>query len=87
MYSGYSSVASFSSVASSSTASSRRMIIPLYNLQAHNVMTNIIVDAGTDAKVAKFQKTRPGDCRARYSRTHRGIRFQPGHCHPDSFTE
>ncbi|KAH9966336.1 hypothetical protein BGW80DRAFT_1230320 [Lactifluus volemus] len=56
MYSGYSSVASFSSVASSSTASSRRMIIPLYNLQAHNVMTNIIVDAGTDAKVAKFQK-------------------------------
>ncbi|KAI0248946.1 hypothetical protein BJV78DRAFT_1347961 [Lactifluus subvellereus] len=56
MYSGYSSVASFSSVASSSTTSSRRMIIPLYNLQAHNVMTNLIVDAGTDAKVAKFQK-------------------------------
>ena len=56
MYSGYSSVASFSSVATSSTTSSRRMIIPLYNLQAHNVMTNVIVDAGTDAKVAKFQK-------------------------------
>ncbi|KAI0062966.1 hypothetical protein BV25DRAFT_1899655 [Artomyces pyxidatus] len=55
MYSGYSSVASFSSVASS-TSSSRRMIIPLYNLQAHNVMTNVIVDAGTDAKVAKFMK-------------------------------
>lgn len=32
------------------------MIIPLYNLQAHNVMTNVIVDAGTDAKIAKFQK-------------------------------
>lgn len=32
------------------------MIIPLYNLQAHNVMTNVIVDAGTDAKVAKFAK-------------------------------
>jgi hypothetical protein len=32
------------------------MIIPLYNLQAHNVMTNVIVDAGTDAKVAKFQR-------------------------------
>jgi hypothetical protein len=32
------------------------MIIPLYNLQAHNVMTNVIVDAGTDARVAKFQK-------------------------------
>jgi hypothetical protein len=32
------------------------MIIPLYNLQAHNVMTNVIVDAGTDAKVAKFFK-------------------------------
>lgn len=57
MYSGYTSVTSFSSVAStSSTSSSRRMIIPLYNLQAHNVMTNVIVDAGTDAKVAKFQR-------------------------------
>ncbi|KAI9463924.1 hypothetical protein F5148DRAFT_1276456 [Russula earlei] len=55
-FSGYSSVASFSSVASTSTSSSRRMIIPLYNLQAHNVLTNVIVDAGTDAKVAKFQK-------------------------------
>ncbi|VDB92214.1 unnamed protein product [Peniophora sp. CBMAI 1063] len=52
--SAYSSVSSFSSV--SSTASSRRMIIPLYNLQAHNVMTNTIVDAGTDAKVAKLTK-------------------------------
>ncbi len=31
------------------------MIIPLYNLQAHNVLTNVIVDAGTDAKIAKFQ--------------------------------
>ena len=56
MYSAYSSVTSFNSVSSSSTTSSRRMIIPLYNLQAHNVMTNVIVDAGTDAKVAKFQK-------------------------------
>ncbi|OJT03238.1 hypothetical protein TRAPUB_6173 [Trametes pubescens] len=56
MYSSYSST-SVSSVASSSTTSSgRRMIIPLYNLQAHNVLTNVIVDAGTDAKVAKFQK-------------------------------
>ncbi|KAH9852957.1 hypothetical protein C2E23DRAFT_859586 [Lenzites betulinus] len=56
MYSSYSST-SISSVASSSTTSSgRRMIIPLYNLQAHNVLTNVIVDAGTDAKVAKFQK-------------------------------
>lgn len=56
MYSSYSS-ASFSSVASTSTASSgRRMIIPLYNLQAHSVLTNVILDAGTDAKVAKFQR-------------------------------
>ncbi|RPD63377.1 hypothetical protein L227DRAFT_572533 [Lentinus tigrinus ALCF2SS1-6] len=56
MYSSYSS-ASFSSVASTSTTSSgRRMIIPLYNLQAHSVLTNVIVDAGTDAKVAKFQR-------------------------------
>ncbi|KAK0445593.1 uncharacterized protein EV420DRAFT_1571749 [Desarmillaria tabescens] len=52
--SNLSSTSSFSSV--SSTASGRRMIIPLYNLQAHNVMTNIIVDAGTDAKIAKFTK-------------------------------
>ncbi|PPQ80354.1 hypothetical protein CVT25_003637 [Psilocybe cyanescens] len=51
------STASFGSVASSSASSStRRAIIPLYNLQAHNVMTNVIVDAGTDAKIAKFQK-------------------------------
>lgn len=56
-YSGYNSVTSISSFNSSSTTSSgRRMIIPLYNLQAHNVMTNVIVDAGTDAKVAKFAK-------------------------------
>lgn len=56
-YSAYTSATSISSYNSSSTASSgRRMIIPLYNLQAHNVMTNVIVDAGTDAKVAKFAK-------------------------------
>ncbi|KAI9058787.1 hypothetical protein FKP32DRAFT_1597110 [Trametes sanguinea] len=56
MYSSYSST-SFSSVATnSSTSSGRRNIVPLYNLQAHNVLTNVIADAGTDAKVAKFQK-------------------------------
>ena len=50
-----SSTASFASVASTSTsASNRRTIIPLYNLQAHNVMTNVIVDVGTDPKIAKF---------------------------------
>jgi len=32
------------------------MIIPLYNLQAHNVMPNVVLDAGTDARVAKFLK-------------------------------
>ncbi|KAG5651911.1 hypothetical protein H0H81_006962 [Sphagnurus paluster] len=52
--SSYGSTASFASTASN--ASTRRTIIPLYNLQAHNVMTNTIVDAGTDAKIAKFQK-------------------------------
>ncbi|KAF7965024.1 hypothetical protein HWV62_1031 [Athelia sp. TMB] len=47
---------SISSYASNGTSGSgRRMIIPLYNLQAHNVLTNTIVDAGTDAKVAKFK--------------------------------
>ncbi|KIP06880.1 hypothetical protein PHLGIDRAFT_30283 [Phlebiopsis gigantea 11061_1 CR5-6] len=57
--SGYTSVTSLSTVSSSTSTSSgggRRMIIPLYNLQAHNVMTNVIVDAGTDAKIAKFMK-------------------------------
>ncbi|RDB17741.1 hypothetical protein Hypma_001059 [Hypsizygus marmoreus] len=52
--SSYGSTASFSST--SSTFSGRRTIIPLYSLQAHNVMTNTIVDAGTDAKIAKFQR-------------------------------
>ncbi|KZT34165.1 hypothetical protein SISSUDRAFT_1122441 [Sistotremastrum suecicum HHB10207 ss-3] len=51
------STASVSSTASaSSTASGGRRIIPLYNLSAHNVMTNTILDAGTDARIAKFTK-------------------------------
>ncbi|KAF9238652.1 hypothetical protein BU15DRAFT_88290 [Melanogaster broomeanus] len=49
--------ATFHHFASTSTTSSgRRTIIPLYNLQAHNVMANTIVDAGTDAKIAKFAR-------------------------------
>lgn len=52
--SGYGSATSFAS--SSSFSQSRRTIIPLYSLQAHNVMANVIVDAGTDAKVAKFHR-------------------------------
>ncbi|KAI0369297.1 hypothetical protein BV20DRAFT_1036590 [Pilatotrama ljubarskyi] len=56
MYSSYSSTSISSMASTSTTSSGRRMIIPLYNLQAHNVLTNVIVDAGTDAKVAKFQK-------------------------------
>ncbi|KAG2132109.1 hypothetical protein DEU56DRAFT_981789 [Suillus clintonianus] len=51
-YTSATSISSFTSL--STTSSGRRMIIPLYNLQAHNVMTNVIVDAGTDAKAAKF---------------------------------
>ncbi|KAJ7730247.1 hypothetical protein DFH07DRAFT_895293 [Mycena maculata] len=51
-----STYSSNSTTSTASTASSRRMIVPLYNLQAHNVMTNIIVDAGTDAKIARFTK-------------------------------
>jgi len=39
-----------------STTSTRWTIIPLYNLQAHNVMPNIVPDAGTDARAAKFPK-------------------------------
>ncbi|KAG6889698.1 hypothetical protein C0995_015446 [Termitomyces sp. Mi166 len=52
--SSYGSTASFSST--SSVSSTRRTIIPLYSLQAHNVLTNTIVDAGTDAKIAKLLK-------------------------------
>ncbi|KAF8530751.1 hypothetical protein JB92DRAFT_3105958 [Gautieria morchelliformis] len=48
------SVTSFASTASA--ASGRRMIIPLYNLSAHNVRPNTVVDAGTDARVARFHK-------------------------------
>ncbi|KAJ7767080.1 hypothetical protein B0H14DRAFT_3509904 [Mycena olivaceomarginata] len=44
-----STYSSTSTASTSSNASSRRMI-------AHNVMTNIIVDAGTDAKIARFTK-------------------------------
>ncbi|KAG9013680.1 hypothetical protein FRB94_001242 [Tulasnella sp. JGI-2019a] len=49
---------SFASTASNATGSTGggRRIIPLYNLSAHNVITNTITDAGTDAKIAKFGK-------------------------------
>lgn len=50
------SLSSIASTTSSGTSSGRRMIVPLYNLSAHNVMTNTVLDAGTDAKVAKFHK-------------------------------
>ena len=50
------SLSSIASTTSSGTSGGRRMIVPLYNLSAHNVMTNTVLDAGTDAKVAKFHK-------------------------------
>ncbi|CAE7086725.1 unnamed protein product, partial [Rhizoctonia solani] len=50
-----SSVTSFSTVASTTTSSARR-IIPLYNLSAHNVLQNTVQDAGTDATVSRFRK-------------------------------
>lgn len=53
-YSSASSVGSVSSFASN--AGGARRIVPLYNLSAHNVITNTVTDAGTDAKVAKFLK-------------------------------
>ncbi|TDL26828.1 hypothetical protein BD410DRAFT_819051 [Rickenella mellea] len=63
MYSNVSSMTSVSSLGSTNTtASGRRMIIPLYNLSAHNVMTNTVLDAGTDAKVAKFLKRKLEMC-------------------------
>ncbi|KZT62252.1 hypothetical protein CALCODRAFT_479163 [Calocera cornea HHB12733] len=49
------SVATSSVTSLASTVSGRR-VVPLYNLSAHNVMQNTVVDAGTDAKVAKFLK-------------------------------
>jgi hypothetical protein len=58
LYSTYSTASLSSNVSSASTAStaSTRRIVPLYNLSAHNVMQNTVLDAGTDAKVAKFSK-------------------------------
>ncbi|KAG1812398.1 uncharacterized protein BJ212DRAFT_1483037 [Suillus subaureus] len=57
VFSAYTSASSVSSFALTSTTNSGcHMIIPLYNLQAHNIMTNVIVDAGTDTKVARFAK-------------------------------
>jgi hypothetical protein len=32
------------------------MVIPLYDLQAHTVMTNVVLDAGTDGRIVKFLK-------------------------------
>ncbi|KAG6377705.1 hypothetical protein JVT61DRAFT_14475 [Boletus reticuloceps] len=55
-YSVCTSVGSVSSFASTSTSSGRRTIIPLYNLNVHSVMPTTILDAGTDAKVAKFAR-------------------------------
>ena len=51
-----SSVNSFASTTSTVGAGAPRRIVPLYNLSAHNVMTNYIADAGTDTKIAKFQR-------------------------------
>ncbi|KAF8595913.1 hypothetical protein BDV93DRAFT_548593 [Ceratobasidium sp. AG-I] len=52
------SVTSFSTVNSTATSSgsSARRIIPLYNLSAHNVLQNTVQDAGTDATVSRFRK-------------------------------
>ncbi|KAJ1299612.1 hypothetical protein OPQ81_000683 [Rhizoctonia solani] len=50
------SVTSFSTVASTTTSSGTRRIIPLYNLSAHNVLQNTVQDAGTDATVSRFRK-------------------------------
>ncbi|KAK7447059.1 hypothetical protein VKT23_014270 [Stygiomarasmius scandens] len=81
--SGYNSTASSSAYASASTTSfssvnsvsyGRRMIISLYNLQAHNIMTNTIVDAGTDAKFAKRDLTSNSK---QESDTNRPIRLYP----------
>lgn len=40
----------------SQITSGGRKLIPLYNLQYHNVLTTAITDAGTDARIAKFTK-------------------------------
>ncbi|KAK7684997.1 hypothetical protein QCA50_011832 [Cerrena zonata] len=53
---GHTSSVSLASGSSMFSPSSKRAITPLYNLQAHNMLTNVIVDASTDAKVAKFHK-------------------------------
>ncbi|TIA98844.1 hypothetical protein E3P94_02359 [Wallemia ichthyophaga] len=40
----------------SQITSGGRKLIPLYNLQYHNVLTTAITDAGTDARIARFTK-------------------------------
>ena len=54
------SISSASEVSGSETSSSSRngRIVPLYNLHthSHNLLSNSIHDAGTDAKIAKFHK-------------------------------
>lgn len=51
------SVESTSATSSSSSATGKQRIIPLYNLAVHNVVQpTTVTDAGTDSKVAKFLK-------------------------------
>lgn len=52
----YSSASLQSSTSVSSTTSVARRIVPLYNLSAHNILTNTVTDAGTDAKIAKLTR-------------------------------
>jgi len=64
-YSGYApSVASVNS--HGSTASTKRMIIPLYNLQAHNIMTNAVLE-----RWARRARREIFEARSRGHRSHR----------------
>ena len=56
LVSTYDTSSTTSTLVSERENGTRRRIVPLYNLHAHNVMTNTITDAGTDAKIARFQK-------------------------------
>jgi len=59
-----------------STALTRRMIIPLYNLQAHNVMTSVFLDARVDARHKVSEARSQGGFPQSYRRSHTGCAYQ-----------
>ncbi|SPO37022.1 uncharacterized protein PSFLO_02494 [Pseudozyma flocculosa] len=45
-----------STAASTTSSSSAKRVMPLYNLGFHSILSSVVTDAGTDQKVAKYTK-------------------------------